>query len=83
MTDADYIQPENRWFNSSSVEVNIVANPILDSHLVADSVMQELAEALRRADIALQYHGKHVLTSPRPQIAAAIARFDALGGSNE
>lgn len=68
MTDLDYIQPAERDAMDGA--------SLAYSHLIADSVMRDLAEALRDVVKQMEWQtGDYI-----PQADAALARFDALNG---
>ena len=72
MSDRDFIQPAERGHLRHTPEVSALA--LIRSHVVADSVMRDLAEALRElVDVFLFPDGME-------RQIAALARFDALNG---
>lgn len=93
MSDSDYIPAGERddimgWFQQRQPNKEAWDNALAieESHAVADSVMRELAEALR---VSRNQNGcdspycdiDHATgTTPKCRTCAALARFDALGG---
>jgi hypothetical protein len=84
MSDSNYMTPKQRDYTirfsmgASSMVTPVEYEALDDSHDVADSVMRELAEALR--DWAPKGNGDEWGDVPAIK---ALARFDALGGNDE
>ena len=88
MTDSDYIQPAERpepnthgcgayCYGGASAWPGFYES-LLASHVVADSVMRDLAEALRALIKPVLPTGVAGISFPMAE--TALARFDALNG---
>lgn len=84
MSDVDYLKPDERE------AIPLANGTLLDSHAVADSVMADLADALRRSVYAAcpygpddENHTCECSVCTRSMVReAALARFDTVIGGD-